>query len=90
MRDEFEFRVDGKPGLMKLDEIEQALRDRFADEINTADQRLRDQFKYEMDYIRNRIEKRMCEVVDVRPVYKGQPGVSLGKMPLKDVLIKFK
>jgi len=54
--------------------------------FSEIDQELKDKLQGELD----RIEKRICEVIDVRPVNKGLPGQSLGKMPLHDVMIKFR
>jgi hypothetical protein len=37
-----------------------------------------------------RLERRIVEVIDVRPVNKGLPGQSLGEMTVADVLLKFR
>jgi hypothetical protein len=50
------------------------------------DVELKAKFQNELD----RIERRLCEVIDTKPIRRGLPGQSLGKMPLHDVLLKFK
>lgn len=50
------------------------------------DEELKGRFQDELD----RIERRLCEVIDTKPINRGLPGQSLGKMPMHDVLIKFR